>query len=348
MSARLGRIGALDAARGVAILGMLYAHAAPVLGTSPLPVKALAAATQVTAPLFVVLAGMSIGLMTGGAEPPASGAERRAMRLQQLRRAVALVVIGVLLWWIGSPIAVVIDSIGIVLLLAIPLLFCPRAVIAGVGAAALVLSPLAQGWAASPDVVVFLTGNPVLERLASWLVAGPHYWALLFLPFLAAGLVAARTDLRRSSAPGRLAAAGGIGVLAGAAVGAWGGMSIHPGSTTVAGNLVALGCALLVIAALLQIERLPATAGLVGRWNPLVAAGRMPLTVYSLQIILFEAARPWVDVTDSWLFLGAITAFLLVIAWSWRRWAPFSDGSGPLELLVARVSGRGSTKRVFV
>ncbi|HEY8589621.1 MAG TPA: hypothetical protein VIL55_08725, partial [Naasia sp.] len=59
------RIGGVDVARGVALLGMFVAHLLPGEGET--------LADGRSSVLFATLAGVSLGLMTGGANPAPRG-----------------------------------------------------------------------------------------------------------------------------------------------------------------------------------------------------------------------------------------------------------------------------------
>ncbi|MCO1340225.1 hypothetical protein BJH93_15230 [Kocuria polaris] len=339
--ATAGRIPALDLARGIAILGMFFAHAAPVAAESSLPLKALSAGAQVTAPLFVMLAGVSIGLMSGGATPVSRG--RRAVTTAQLaRRAGALIVIGLVLWQLNSRIAIVIDYIGITTLLVLLVLFLPRLWLAVVAAAAVVSSPILHEWSLTSGLAAEAAANPVTAKIASWLFVGPSYWAPMFLFFALSGLILARSDVRRP-ATARWCMLSGPGlVVLGAACAVLTSESAHPGSNSMSGNLVAIGCATSLIGFLLWIYQRQEGGYLPRVLGPVEAAGRMPLTIYTLQVILFAGFGPLFDVTNSWPFLFGITVVSLVGAWAWMR---FVASQGPLERLVSWVSGRPNPPR---
>ncbi|RZU62064.1 acyltransferase family protein [Zhihengliuella halotolerans] len=336
-----GRIPALDLARGIAILGMFFAHAAPVAAESPLALKALAAGAQVTAPLFVMLAGVSIGLMSGGATPVSRG--RRAGTIAQLaRRAGALILIGLVLWQLNSRIAIVIDYIGITTLLLLLVLFLPRLWLVAVAAAAVVASPMLHEWSLASGLAAEAAANPVTAKIVSWLFAGPSYWAPMFLFFALSGLILARSDVRRP-ATARWCMLSGPGLaLLGAACAVLTADSAHPGSNSTAGNLVAIGCATSVIGFLLWIYRRQVGGYLPRMLGPVEAAGRMPLTIYTLQVFLFAGFGRLFDVTNSWPFLIGITIVSLVGAWAWMR---FVASQGPLERVVSWASGRSKSTR---
>lgn len=338
-----GRIPALDLARGIAILGMFFAHAAPVAADSPLALKAIAAAAQITAPLFVMLAGVSIGLMSGGAESVPAG-NRRGILIRLARRAGVLIVIGLVLWQLNSRIAIVIDYIGFTTLLVLLVLFLPRLWLVFVAGAAVIASPVLHEWSLTSGLAAEAAANPATAKLVSWLFAGPSYWAPMFLFFAICGLILARSDVRRPATAYWCLLAGPALALLGVAGAALVAESAHPGSNSTYGNMVAIGCATFLIGFLLWVHRRPVGEYLFRPLSPVVAAGRMPLTIYTAQIILFAVFGRFFDVTNSWPFLAGITVVSLAAAWCWMR---FVATQGPLERLVSRLSGRsGSRERL--
>ncbi|TFD75165.1 DUF418 domain-containing protein [Cryobacterium sp. Sr8] len=313
----------LDIARGLAILGMFVAHAIP-RGGGELLVDGRSSI------LFASLAGVSVGIMTGSARPLERG--RRADRVVGIiLRALILLVLGFMLNILNSEVAVILDYYGVMFLLIAPVLFAPRWTL-GLGAAVLLVG--------APMLAAVLNGaGPTMQPLAA-LVRGyfltGDYPALIFLPFLLVGLIAARSDLGRAKtqfwmiAGGVLAAVLGYGaayVLPGLTARA------HSGST--AEILGSGGFALAVIGTLLWLTaRERGRVGQVLRallW-PIGATGSMALTVYTLQILLLAVA---VGVRDNfhtidypgWPLLLGMTFGSLVFVSLWRRFL----GKGPLE-----------------
>src|SRR5690554_808019 len=130
-----GRIDAVDIARGLAILGMFAAHAMPRADESELLVDGRSSI------LFATLAGVSIGLLSGGSDPPARGSRGRIVQVV-LIRALFVFLLGLLLWTLGSEIAIILDYYAVMFLLVLPLLFASRAVLAGVAVVVLFGAPV--------------------------------------------------------------------------------------------------------------------------------------------------------------------------------------------------------------
>ena len=118
------RIAGVDLARGLAVLGMFAAH----LLWIEEPFEWTDASTWVavvegrSSILFATLAGVSIGLFTGGPTPPARGDELTTARLRLVVRGMLLWVIGILLMLTGVPVYVILPAYALLFLLAVPLL----------------------------------------------------------------------------------------------------------------------------------------------------------------------------------------------------------------------------------
>ncbi|HAS33607.1 MAG TPA: acyltransferase, partial [Microbacterium sp.] len=106
-----GRIAGLDFARGLAIIGMLAAHLLwlgdDVVLADPSTWSNIAAGRSSI--LFATLAGVSLGLMTGGRHP-ARGAAMGVARRRIALRAALLWVLGVLLIGTGVPVYVILPA----------------------------------------------------------------------------------------------------------------------------------------------------------------------------------------------------------------------------------------------
>jgi uncharacterized membrane protein YeiB len=104
-----------------------------------------------------------------------------------------------------------------------------------------------------------------------------------------------------------------------------------PHSTTPLDLVHTTGTALLVLGALLL-----AAGALRGRTGlllePLAAAGAMPLTLYSLHVVVLAV----VDGGDPLRFWAVQAVVALVVATAWRRLV----GRGPLEALLAALTRR--------
>ncbi|MBX9718550.1 MAG: DUF418 domain-containing protein [Microbacteriaceae bacterium] len=245
--------------------------------------------------LFAVVAGVALGLVTGGDAPPT--VRRAAARGRLAIRAAVLVIMGLLLWMLPSGIAIILDSYGLMFLLLVPLLFAGRAVLAAVAVGFLVAAPLVR------DRVVELTGLGPTGPLAlaeepgavlvDWLLTG-YYPALLWLPLLLVGLMCARAGLGSTRVRVLMLGLGAAASLAG-----YGAAAVLPGidaeahSGTTAELLGAGGLAIAIIgAALLALDgREPRRIALLVA-APLTALGRVALTVYVAQVLIVAMLAP--------------------------------------------------------
>jgi len=325
------RLFGVDAARGLALLGMFVAHTLFVGGEKIVDGR--------SAILFATVAGVSLGLLSGRAHPPL-GAERVRPRLVILARGVALVLLGVALTMVlNPPIAVILDYYGFAFLVLLSVLFLPRALLLGL---AVVLAFVA------PPVVSLITGAVAFEQVpealqlfARWLFYG-EYPMLVWFAFVLAGLVLARSDLGN-----RLTA--GIAIVAGtlSAVLGYASAQIIPGVTAAAhsdSTAEVFGSGGVAVAVIGILSLLDSSAeGTVGArvtralrfvLAPLAAAGAMALTLYTAHAILLTIVRAAVEHQGRWEMpdwvLPTLIISSLVIAPLWRRFV----GAGPLEALL--------------
>ena len=328
---RSSRIAAIDIARGLAVLGMFAAH------TFTRQLDEDTVFDGRSSILFATLAGVSIGLMTGGRRPLQSG--RGAAFTGIGIRALLLFFLGSLLWLPDHGIAVILDYYGIAFLLLLPALFAARPVLALVAAVAAFVGPLLD--AAFDDI-------PIDDELTAYLVDrlfDGYYPAFTWLAYLAVGLICARSGLTRIRTQVAMIGIGIAGMLAG-----YGGAAVLPGVTaeahsdTTAEVLGSGGFAVAVIGLLLLVTS-PQTraAGTTLRTvlSPIGAVGSMPLTVYTVQLValsVYVAVQPEPDpFTIEYpftLFLAMAVAAIL-FSMLWRRLL----GAGPLERLMKSASG---------
>ncbi|SMG31317.1 DUF418 domain-containing protein [Agreia pratensis] len=329
------RIPGLDAARGLAILGMLAAHTLPGDGNSFYDGR--------SSILFATLAGISLGLMTGGEHPlaRAAAASRTRARLSIVIRALLLIALGLGIWLLETNIAIILDSYGFMFLVCVPLLFVNRWVLA---AAALVCALI--GPAVVEALVAVTAWDGALPISADNLLAVPLSWldsyypAPVWLAYVLAGLAVARFGVTRP----RVQLTMIIGGFTAAALGY--GLSNTFGEPVVAHTdttmeAISSGALALAVVGLL-IAGVGRVRNTVARtvFSPLIAAGAMPLSIYTAQVLAIAvvgALHPEEpDDAFSWaLFLG-LTIGSLVFAVLWRlRFA-----QGPLEWVFARMSLR--------
>jgi len=335
----------IDAARGVALIGLLSVHLLPAHdpGTQESTWSSLFFSGDAAA-LFVLLAGVGLALDAGGRFPH-EGRWLAADRAGVAVRAVLIAVVG-----LGAGALVPEDApgdnllmcYGVILLLALPFLRLSAPVLF-LGAAVL--------WIEGPLLMQSLTdvvGEPA-GTVAQVLLTGAHP-ALPSMTYLLVGLGLGRLRLRDTGIQLRLLAVGaglvafalttssfvlhplgGYGSLPGT-----GGMSRHElGEALVWGTdpwptdssawpaaAARLGAGLLVLGSLLLAS---------GKWGAglrwLSAMGAMTLTLYTAHLVALSFAvpddLPWIRFT---VHLGTAALFAL----AWHR----TLGQGPLERVV--------------
>ncbi|KZX22118.1 DUF418 domain-containing protein [Rathayibacter tanaceti] len=329
---RDSRIVGLDVARGIAVLGMFAAHLAPVEREMVWNGR--------SSVLFAVLAGVSIGLITGGA-----GRSTRPWRdtASILLRGLYLLAIGVALTLLGTPIAVILPHYGLMFAVAALLLFLPRAVLAALVVLVAIAGPIVVDEIATAGDSWLSTLTPGEALLAAqpltWLTQ--YYPVPSWLAYVTLGILIARCDLRSATTQRWVVVGGAVA----AAVGYGGGLllggpeTVEAHASTTAELLGAGGVAAVVLGSLTALaERLPLLRTVTA---PLAAVGAMPLTIYCLQLVAlavylvpyepfdFEAWR-------SWTLLGVFALGSVVVALAWRQLV----GQGPLEWLLSRASLR--------
>ncbi|WP_210649606.1 heparan-alpha-glucosaminide N-acetyltransferase domain-containing protein [Nocardioides sp. SYSU D00065] len=309
------RLVGLDAARCLALLGMVATHVldARVAGGDLSTAQWLAGGRA--SALFAVLAGVSLALMT---REPLTG-RPRALRLAGLAgRATLVALLGLLLGALDSGLAVILTYYGVLFVLGLPFTL--------LGVRALV--PLTVGWVALAPVLSHLVrphlpergfANPHVEQLAdpvqlaSELLLTGYYPVVPWLAYLLAGLALGRADLRDTSLLGGLALGGlGTAVLATQvsrtladpvaasehATGMYGTtppdgdwdwlLLVAPHTATPFDLAQTIGSAVLVISCCLLLAQIlprPATAVLA----VVCGAGTVTLTLYSLHVVMRTA-----------------------------------------------------------
>ncbi|GER22514.1 transporter [Zafaria cholistanensis] len=222
------RLSGVDAARGIALLGMMATHILPLSqalpggGAGP-TWTALLFSGRASA-LFAVLAGVGLALLTGGARPYPPEHLRRSRRGIAVR-ALLVAAIGLAAGSLDAGVAVILVHYGVLFLLALPFLGLPVRRLAWWAGGWLLLSPvalflllpLARAWVDPSDV----GGSPAFTDLANpatvladLFVTG-YYPVVAWLGFLLVGLAVGRSNLSRP--PVALALlAGGTAVAAAA------------------------------------------------------------------------------------------------------------------------------------
>ncbi len=385
LAGRRRRLSGVDAARGLALIGMMSVHLFRMEYGPDAPLARELVSGR-SAALFAVLAGVGIALATGGTHPWTGTRLNRGRRALAARAAV-VAAIGLTLAAADSRILVILTYYGLLFLLAIPVLGWSARRLAVLAAVAAVATPvishlLRRGEdvtiAANPGWTDALTAPA--DTLRVLLLTGT-YPVLTWSTYLFAGMAVGRLALARPRVAGALVAVGTGLALAGWAAGQatldavgrstvaaalprggvpegyldamglhwffgtppsthwwWLGMRFpHIGTTpdlvhTTGTALVVLGVCLLVVPRL-------------GVWaRPLVAAGSMTLTLYTLHVLadrglgVVSEAVPWAaGLSETTVWLGHVgMALLLATAWG----SPARRG--PLEALAAAAARRAA------
>ncbi|MFI7483366.1 heparan-alpha-glucosaminide N-acetyltransferase domain-containing protein [Kocuria sp. M1R5S2] len=223
--ARRRRLVGVDAARGLALIGMISVHILPSWDpeTFESTLQWQLFAGQAAA-LFALLAGVGLSFTSGG-RTPHRGRPASADRLGLLVRAVLITVLGLLVnqaMPADPPAYNILVYYGMFFLLAIPFLHLGARSLFVLAGGSAVLGPVLVH-VLRPVLPAMETYNPTLAGVASdpgtvlaqVLLTGT-YPALPYLAYLLAGLAIGRLDLRSARVQGRLLWAGLL-----LAVGAW-------------------------------------------------------------------------------------------------------------------------------
>lgn len=335
------RIAGVDLARGLAVIGMFAAH---LLLTADVfvwdePSTWSTVVNGRSSILFAVLAGVSIGIVTGGARP-LTGAAMITARLRLVLRGVALWVLGILLTLTGVPVYVILPAYAILFLLALPFTALRGRTVLLIAAGIAVVMPFVQ---------------PLLEALPIWegpfgaeaqAFLGWNYPFTVWAAFVLAGLGIARSGLSTPATQTRMLVAGAavsaLGYLLGEERSPGGAyldavLSVEPHSAGLPEVVGSGGFAIAVLAACLLLCRLrPAVLVTL----PVRAMGAMPLTAYTLQLLIWAVVSFAVFGTSADLFgfvslepFWPLTIGMMIGCTVWALLV----GRGPLEWALARL-----------
>ncbi|HEU4541413.1 MAG TPA: heparan-alpha-glucosaminide N-acetyltransferase domain-containing protein [Jiangellaceae bacterium] len=223
--AKLTRLVGVDAARGIALIGMMAVHINPRLDAEGnVSMSYLLAGGRASA-LFAILAGVGLALATGGRTAP-RGRALAAVSAGTVARAAVLAVIG---FWLGAPesnVAVILVYYALLFVVAIPFL--------GLGPG--ILLPLAFVWViASPMLSQLLrTGMDTEPRsvpefgsladsatLLTELTLTGYYPGLQWTAYILFGLGLGRLDLRSARTCVALFAGGAALAVAAKLMSSW-------------------------------------------------------------------------------------------------------------------------------
>jgi uncharacterized membrane protein len=350
----VSRIAGIDAARGVALLGMMATHILPLHTATGAETVVGAVAAGRSSALFAVLLGVGISL--GAREPYGAAAAGLVVR------ALLTGLIGLVLVGLAPPVAVILTYYALLILVAIPLLRAPTwllavgAVLACAGTP--VLSHLLRTGADPGDQVGFAQLGDPGSALLTLLLTG-YYPVLTWTTYLLAGLAVGRLDLRSTRTAGWLLA-GGAALSAAAtlasrllltdaglaAIGGPRALDVQrygtlptdtwwwlatelPHTGTPLDLAQTTGAALAVLGLMLLVAR-----GLPWLALPFAVVGAVPLTLYTLHVVSLAVLGNEVYLQHvAWcLAIGTLVRLLKV--------------RGPLEALVSGASR--ATRRAMI
>ena len=362
-TARRTRLSGVDAARGLAVLGMVAVHVLPTTEADGSPTLVEHVAGGRSAAMFAVLAGVGVALGS-------RGDDRGRQRLRLLLRALLIGLLGLALGGLDVPVAVILVYYAVFFVLLLPFLgWPPRRLLLAAATTALVAPVLS--YLVRPRLPEHDFANPSWSSLSdpwqllSELLLSGVYPAVPWATYLLTGLAVGRLALDRTSTAVRLAVTGAalwalaatVSALLLGPAGGYAALTDFAGSDDLAfvrtyvdfayfGNvpteswwLLAVdarhssttpdlvgttGTALLALGLCLLLTR---RAGLLVA--PLSAVGSMPLSVYSGHLLVLHHTDP--SDPTRYYFLQVGTA--LVVAPLWRRFV----GRGPLEAVLAVV-----------
>lgn len=351
------RVTGVDAARGVALLGMMAVHLLPP-GPPGDPSVAFDIASGRASAAFAVLAGVSIALSTGGTTP-VRGRAWAAASAGLLVRCLLIGILGLLLGEADSGLAIILVYYALLFALACPLLgLSPRALAAFAIVSVVVVPVLSH--LIRDDLEPLRGANPTLGlllvdpvQLFAELSLTGYYPALAWTAYLAAGLAVGRLDLTSRRVAVGLLVLGSALALTASAVSAllvedalaegdlrlgadqetrygvtpplsgWWLALAEPHSGTPFDLAGTTGSALALLGLLLLVSYRFDRALL-----PLTWVGGMTLTLYSVHVVM--VAEGW-GPEDPYGLYAMHVVVVLALAAAWRSWS----SRGPLEQVVS-------------
>ena len=321
-----------DVLRGIAIIAMLVAHAAPFLPNVPWVVQfPTTQLNAVASPLFALVMGISAQIVWNRSTRVGT------TLLQQAIRATILIVFGVWMASWGSWVAVILSYLGVLLIVGVPLLLFRTRTILVIAAVFLIVS---QPVVAAARSSIWLTTQPLAVReIAAWILTGPSYRLINLVPFFLVGALLLRHGFRRDRLLWGLA---GLAVAAYSA--SWVGERLAPSASASGDYLDTLHDIGLVFAVYVLVVLAVTTRreGVRRFWDavfvPVRACGQLALSLYLLHVAVIawwnlEYGRPVDNVYLGWVI---IVPGMILIGWLWWRFI----GTGPVEWLLGLATGR--------
>jgi len=234
-----GRLRGIDAARGLALLGMMATHLLPTFESNAnlTPTWIGLTFSGRAAALFAVLAGVGLALSTGR-DKPLEGAELSGARRGVALRALVIAAVGLTLGGLEVNVAIILIHYAVLFLCILPFLglgvkrLCAWA--AGWILASPVLAYLLRPWLLAPEPPLKLGHNPNWEdlgtpsRLLADVFFTGYYPVVQWLSYLLVGLAIGRLVLTKALVPVLLLVGGTVVAVAAKTLGTaamedWGG-----------------------------------------------------------------------------------------------------------------------------
>ncbi len=234
-----GRLRGIDAARGLALLGMMATHLLPTFesNASLTPTWIGLTFSGRAAALFAVLAGVGLALSTGR-DKPLEGAELSGARRGVALRALVIAAVGLTLGSLEVNVAIILVHYAALFLCILPFLglgvkrLCAWA--AGWILASPMLAYLLRPWLLAPEPPLKLGHNPNWEdlgtpsRLLADVFFTGYYPVVQWLSYLLVGLAIGRLVLSKALVPVLLLVGGTVVAVAAKTLGTaamedWGG-----------------------------------------------------------------------------------------------------------------------------
>ncbi|TAP44239.1 heparan-alpha-glucosaminide N-acetyltransferase domain-containing protein [Arthrobacter sp. S39] len=215
------RLRGIDAARGLALLGMMATHLLPTFESNAdlTPTWIGLTFSGRAAALFAVLAGIGLALSTGK-EVPAEGARLGAARRGIALRAAVIAAVGLTLGGLEVNLAIILVHYAVLFLCVLPFLGLKPKALCAWAAGWILVSPvlayLLRPWLLASNPPLKLGHNPSWEDLSTPgqllgdLFLTGYYPVFQWMSYLLVGLLIGRLPLTRALVPWLLVAGGTV------------------------------------------------------------------------------------------------------------------------------------------
>ena len=209
---RPGRIGGLDIARGLAVLGMVYVNFAPIGDGDDRWSSTHSILSDIPSGrsgiLFALVAGVSLSLLTGR-DAPYTGERMAIARKRIVGRAFMLVFLSMLTSLLNLPVIVILGYYAVWFVLALPFTSWSARRLWTAAAATAVVGPIVS------VAIVWLTASLGLAAqendpfLWTMLIAG-NYPGLVYMAFIFAGMAIGKSCIAETRRQAKLVALGAV------------------------------------------------------------------------------------------------------------------------------------------